>query len=85
MMSKPSSTNNPKTFVKTLNKTIENLFFPVVINIFVKSLNKAKKHSKVPGIKLRTEDFQATLATGFHLFPFRTEKLSPSAPMVLQF
>ena len=23
------------------------------------------------------------IALGFHLFPFRTEKLSPSAPMVL--
>ena len=23
------------------------------------------------------------IATGFHLFPFRTEKLSPTAPMVL--
>ena len=25
-----------------------------------------------------------TIASGFHLFPFRTEKLSPTAPMVLQ-
>ena len=25
-----------------------------------------------------------TIASGFHLFPFRTEKLSPIAPMVLQ-
>ena len=24
------------------------------------------------------------IASGYHLFPFRTEKLSPSAPMVLQ-
>jgi hypothetical protein len=24
-----------------------------------------------------------TIAAGFHLFPFRTEKLSPPAPMVL--
>ena len=24
------------------------------------------------------------IVSGFHLFPFRTEKLSPSAPMVLQ-
>ena len=27
--------------------------------------------------------FQAAIAAGFHLFPFRTEKLSPPAPMVL--
>jgi hypothetical protein len=24
------------------------------------------------------------IASGFHLFPFRTEKLSPTAPMVLR-
>ena len=28
--------------------------------------------------------FQAVIAPGFHLFPFRTEKLSPAAPMVLR-
>ena len=27
--------------------------------------------------------FQVAIAAGFHLFPFRTEKLSPLAPMVL--
>ncbi len=27
---------------------------------------------------------RATMAVGIHLFPFRTEKLSPPAPMVLQ-
>ena len=27
--------------------------------------------------------FQVAMAAGFHLFPFRTEKLSPPAPMVL--
>ena len=26
---------------------------------------------------------QVAIVTGFHLFPFRTEKLSPPAPMVL--
>src|ERR1035437_4157907 len=29
-------------------------------------------------------DLKVTIATGSHLFPFRTEKLSPPAPMVLQ-
>ena len=28
--------------------------------------------------------YQVVIATGSHLFPFRTEKLSPPAPMVLQ-
>ena len=27
---------------------------------------------------------QVAIATGFHLFPFRTEKLSPFTPMVLR-
>ena len=30
------------------------------------------------------EDIQVVMAAGFHLYPFRTEKLSPLAPMVLQ-
>ena len=29
------------------------------------------------------EEIQVAIASGFHLFPFRTEKLSPTAPMVL--
>ena len=29
-------------------------------------------------------DIQVVIAAGSHLFPFRTEKLSPLAPMVLQ-
>ena len=28
--------------------------------------------------------FQVTIAQGLHLFPFRTEKLNPAAPMVLR-
>ena len=30
------------------------------------------------------ERFKVAIAMGFHLFPFRTEKLSPLAPMVLR-
>ena len=30
------------------------------------------------------EIYQVVIAAGSHLFPFRTEKLSPPAPMVLQ-
>ena len=29
-------------------------------------------------------DIQVAIAAGFHLFPFRTEKLSPFTPMVLR-
>jgi hypothetical protein len=37
-----------------------------------------------PGLRPdKTKSLKVTIAAGFHLFPFRTEKLSPSAPMVL--
>ena len=32
----------------------------------------------------RPDRHQVVIASGSHLFPFRTEKLSPPAPMVLQ-
>jgi hypothetical protein len=32
---------------------------------------------------LTTKRFKVAIAMGFHLFPYRTEKLSPLAPMVL--
>ena len=32
----------------------------------------------------RIEIFKAVIARGIHLFPFRTEKLSPVTPMVLR-
>ena len=34
--------------------------------------------------KVIRKKYQVVIAAGFHLFPFRTEKLSPFAPMVLQ-
>ena len=34
--------------------------------------------------EMRCCKFKAVMAAGFHLFPFRTEKLSPPAPMVLR-
>ena len=33
---------------------------------------------------VNTTTYQVVIAAGSHLFPFRTEKLSPPAPMVLQ-
>ena len=33
--------------------------------------------------KMTLKGIQVVIVSGFHLFPFRTEKLSPSAPMVL--
>ena len=40
---------------------------------------------QVPGCQLNTvEKIQVAIAQGFHLFPFRTEKLSLVTPMVLR-
>ena len=36
------------------------------------------------GGKNRTKEFKAATARGIHLYPSRTEKLSPAAPMVLR-
>ena len=33
---------------------------------------------------LNIKDIKVVIARGIHLFPFRTEKLSPAAPMVLR-
>ncbi len=35
-------------------------------------------------VKICQPLYQVVIAAGFHLFPFRTEKLSLLAPMVLQ-
>ena len=35
--------------------------------------------------KVIRKKYQVVIAAGSHLFPFRTEKLSPFAPMVLQY
>ena len=35
-------------------------------------------------IRLTDKRTKAAIARGFHLFPFRTEKLNPAAPMVLR-
>ncbi len=35
-------------------------------------------------LAMRKDTNQVAIAVGFHLFPSRTEKLSPRAPMVLR-
>ena len=35
------------------------------------------------GLRQGSHEFPVAMARGKHLFPFRTEQLSPSAPMVL--
>ena len=53
--------------------------------IFKKTEDRSPKSEDIIRISgLKSEDLKVTIATGFHLFPFRTEQLSPPAPMVLQ-
>ena len=46
---------------------------------------KPKEEPRRKGtVKENKETNQVAIAVGFHLFPSRTEKLSPRAPMVLR-
>ena len=42
------------------------------------------QHHTVPKREALETNYQVVIVVGFHLFPFRTEKLSPLTPMVLQ-
>lgn len=44
-----------------------------------------EKYDKVIMYRKSQTPYQVVIAAGSHLFPFRTEKLSPPAPMVLQY
>ena len=56
---------------------------------FCNSLSETRERFTTEGVDIQLytervqEIFPVVIATGFHLFPFRTEKLSPTAPMVL--
>ena len=55
----------------------------------MQSLSETRVRSTTEGVVIQLytarvqKIFPVVIATGFHLFPFRTEKLSPTAPMVL--
>ena len=83
-MSKPSITNCPNTFF-------------IIVHSFncMNSLNEWQKrlitnhYSLIIAytfacVQIRHTPFQVVIAVRSHLFPFRTEKLSSLAPMVLQ-
>ena len=56
---------------------------PVLPVRYVTHTGAASLRKDIPRER-RPGDIQVVIAAGFHLFPFRTEKLSPPAPMVLQ-
>ena len=88
MTSKPSTTNCPK-----LSSVLPD-FFKERAGLVTHTLSCVALHSFLLVeighlirlmfyIQLR-KIYQVVIASGSHLFPFRTEKLSPFAPMVLQ-
>ena len=80
MTSKPSLTNCPIAFAALgfntveAKRTEEKSYFQVLVGI---------QPIACLWIYVITHN-QVVIAAGSHLFPFRTEKLSPLAPMVLQ-
>ena len=93
----PSNTNHPNPFVarKRQLQEPEELLLRTPRN-FEKSGDTAVRRSENIEREQREEqarlafsrllfyDIKAAIARGFHLFPFRTEKLNPAAPMVLR-
>ena len=50
-------------------------WWPVLVRLPLVAVKRLVLHVKV---------IKVAIVPGFHLFPFRTEKLSPAAPMVLR-
>ena len=50
-------------------------WWPVLVRLPLVAVKRLVLHVKV---------IKVAIVPGFHLFPFRTEKLSPTAPMVLR-
>ena len=62
----------PIQVVLSIGHLIRALLMVIIINYELSIVNYVPK------------EHQVVIAAGFHLFPFRTEKLSLLAPMVLQ-
>ena len=87
MTSKPSTTNSPNlSFMPAHSFSCwpPDLFRSAYLQLLLVKIGhlygRMRKKESVDG----TKDIQVVTAAGSHLFPFRTEKLSPLAPMVLQ-
>ena len=68
-MSKSSGTNSP------IASDVKDCFFSLYT---IYAASEAKDSGAV-----KKEELMVVIATGIHLYPYRTEKLSPLAPMVL--
>ena len=92
MTSKPSTTNCPNTFacmriLSDVMKSVktESSFMSCVKIVNTHTLALAMHPDMIMfNGQCSMKSNQVVIAAGSHLFPFRTEKLSPPAPMVLQ-
>ena len=85
MTSKPSCTNCPNLLRREACSQLylrHAVFGYAVIKERIISASENQK-SAVLAVKMSSL-FEVATAAGSHLFPFRTEQLSPPAPMVLQ-
>ena len=77
--SKPSFTNCPFAFLNPVFLKPGN----ILSSIFVKYLYINIRAEVVSSTTGNSQNNNGGYSAGVHLFPFRTEKLSPVAPMVL--
>ena len=77
-MSKPSITNCPNTFFNSVHN------FSCCLSIQSRGTVVLYYQIQFACVQIRHTPFQVVIAVRSHLFPFRTEKLSSLAPMVLQ-
>ena len=89
--SKPSDTNYPKFFRRVLNYKCSmvlstNVKFRVECRVdrVEENIERITPELRTYNLKLN-KLIKAVIAAGIHLFPSRTEKLSPQAPMVLHY
>ena len=78
-MSKPSLTNCPKLAHAPAARGVPAQSWYERRNRLALKLKRNEVNKKLSNMSA----IPVVIALGFHLFPFRTEKLSPSAPMVL--
>ena len=91
MTSKPSTTNCPKLSHHVISSVVDTVSISVLL-VEIVTLHALSDREVVMNIPhysflithLSVAINQVVIAAGSHLFPFRTEKLSPPAPMVLQ-
>ena len=81
--SKPSITNCPFTFFRICTGWVYTFS-----GLLIQKLETVNRNILVMNLRFYFSSchnlIQVVIARGFHLFPFRTEKLSPVTPMVLR-